>query len=219
MHSPTLRTRQRGFTLVEIALIVVLAGLIIGAAYTGRELVGQSRAKSLVGQFNSVRHALDTYQDRFHAVPGDDRFAPRHLPGASVSATAGNGLLDGPWNAAGPTDEPVILWEHLRLAGLAPALGDGGPGDPRPRHLAGGVIGVSSALPAQRQVAGLGGSFQMCANAVPGRLARAVDSLLDDGETGTGSVRIVPDGSAPGTAAVATRDVEDGASYTLCQAF
>lgn len=197
----------------------MLAGLILGAAYTGRELVGQSRAKSLVGEFNAVRHALDTYQDRFHAVPGDDRFAARNLPGARVSPTAGNGILDGSWNAAGATDEAVIFWEHLRLAGLSPPLADGGPGDPRPRHLAGGVIGVSSALPAQRQIAGLGGSFQMCANAVPGRLAKAVDRLLDDGETSTGAVRVVPDGSANGTAAVASPDIEEGASYTICHSF
>jgi len=217
-HAPR-RSRQEGFTLVEISLVVALAGLILAAAYTGRELVAQSRAKSLVADFNAVRHAMDAYQDRYHALPGDDRLVYRHLAGARVSATSGNGLIDGDWDSPVPTDEAMLFWEHLRLAGLALALTEGGAGDARPRHFLGGILGVSSALPAQRQVAGLGGSFQLCARGVPGRLALAVDRLLDDGETATGSVRVVPDGSAPGMAAAATRDVQDGASYTICQAF
>ena len=217
---PALRTtRQKGYTLIELALIVIVAGLVVGAVHAGRELVAQARAQSLAGQFNSVRHAMQAYQDRFHALPGDDRLAPERLPGARVAATSGNGVIDGAWNATAPTAEAVIFWEHLRLAGLAPPLEESGSGDPRPLHLAGGPLGVSSATPAQRQVAGLGGSFQLCAGAVPGRLALAVDRLLDDGDTSAGSVRLVPDGSATNTAAVATTDVDEGASYTVCLSF
>jgi prepilin-type N-terminal cleavage/methylation domain-containing protein len=213
------RTRQKGYTLIEIALTVVVAGLAVGAVHAGRELVAQARAKSLAGQFNSVRHAMQVYQDRFHALPGDDRLAPERLPGARVAPTAGNGVIDGAWNATAPTAEPVIFWEHLRLAGLAPPLEDSVPGDPRPRHLADGPLGVSSAMRAQRQVAGLGGSFQLCAGSVPGRLAMAVDRLLDDGDTASGSVRLVPDGSAVNSAAVASADVDEGAAYTVCLSF
>lgn len=217
-HEPR-RIRQAGFTLIELSITVVLAGLVVGAAFTGRELIAQTRAKSLVADFNAVRHAMDTYQDRYHALPGDDRMVYRHLAGARVSATSGNGLIDGAWDSQVPTDEAMLFWEHLRLAGLALALTESGSGDPRPRHFAGGVIGVSSALPAQRQVSGLGGSFQMCARGIPGRLALAADRLLDDGDTQTGSVRLVPDGSAAGAAPTATPDVSEGAPYTVCQAF
>lgn len=219
LHRAIGRHRQDGYTLIELALIVVVAGLAIGAAHAGRELVSQARAKSLAGQLNSVRHAMQAYQDRFHAVPGDDRLAPERLPGARVAATAGNGLIDGAWNATAPTAEAMIFWEHLRLAGLAPPLEDSDSGDPRPRHLAGGPLGVSSATPAQRQVAGLGGGFQLCAGSVSGRLAMAVDRLLDDGDTASGSVRLVPDRSAVNTPAVATASVDEGAAYTVCLSF
>jgi prepilin-type N-terminal cleavage/methylation domain-containing protein len=213
------RTRQAGFTLIELSITVVLAGLIVGAAFTGRELIAPARAKSLVADFHAVRHAMDVYQDRYHALPGDDRLVYRHLAGARVSATSGNGLIDGAWDSQVPTDEAMLFWEHLRLAGLVLALTESGSGDPRPRHFAGGIIGVSSALPDQRQVAGLGGSFQMCARGVPGRLALALDRLLDDGDTSMGSVRLVPDGSAAGAAATVTPAVMEGAAYTVCQSF
>jgi type II secretory pathway pseudopilin PulG len=219
LHPARRRNPQKGYTLVELALIVIVAGLTVGAVHAGRELVAQARAKSLAGQLGSVRHAMQVYQDRFHALPGDDRLAPERLPGARVAASAGNGLIDGAWNATAPSAEAVIFWEHLRLAGLAPPFEDSGSGDPRPRHLAGGPIGVSSATPMQRQVAGLVGSFQVCAGSVPGRLAMAVDRLLDDGDASSGSVRLVPDGSATNAIAVATGDVDEGAPYTLCLSF
>lgn len=213
------RSRQSGFTLVELAIVLVIAGLIVGSAMAGRELVALARAKTLANEMQSIRLALVTYQDRFRAMPGDDPLAAQRLAGALSAPGAGNGVVDGPWTSTAPTDESALLWQHLRLAGLLPALRASDTADPRPLHFLGGRYGVSGAAPYQRQVAGLMGSFQLCASAIPGRLAKVLDRQVDDGDTAKGSIRIVPDGSPMGTPAVEIGNVDDGAAYTLCQVF
>jgi prepilin-type N-terminal cleavage/methylation domain-containing protein len=213
------RSRQSGFTLVEFAIVLVVSGLIVGSAMTGRELVALARAKTLANELQSIRLAIVTYQDRFHAMPGDDPFAAERLAGAQAAPGAGNGVIDGLWTSTAPTEESALLWQHLRLAGLLPALRASDTADPRPLHFLGGRYGVSGAVPYQRQVEGLMGSFQLCASAIPGRLAKVVDRQVDDGDTAKGSMRIVPDGAPVGTPAVETANVDDGAAYTLCQVF
>lgn len=179
-------------------------------------MLAGARAKGLAREFVAVRLAIDTYQDRFHALPGDDPLADRHVAGAQVAAGAGNGLVDGSWSAPEAGGETALLWQHLRLAGLMPRGGD--DADPRPRYLADGRLGASAATPAQRQVEGLGGTLQVCADGVPGRLAKAVDRLLDDGDTATGVVRAVAHGSPPGARAIAAGELDDAAAVTLCHA-
>lgn len=200
---------------MELALVILVAGLLVVTTAAAREMLATTRAKALAREMTAVRLAIDTYQDRFHALPGDDPHAAEHLPGATTAPGAGNGLIDGAWDEAGAEREPSLLWQHLRLAGLMPAAPDG---DVRPRHIAEGVLGASSATPSQAQVGGLGGSLQVCAGSVPGRLAKAIDRLLDDGATDKGTVRVVAPGAPPAAPAIPTALIDEGAAYVVCQA-
>lgn len=199
-------------------MVLLIAGLLVAmtASSASRELVSATRAKALAREITAVRVALETYQDRFHQLPGDDPAASTHVPGAVTVPGAGNGVIDGLWNDGDASAESMQLWNHLRLAGLLP-LPESPDADPRPRHLAEGRVGVSGATPAQRQVAGLGGTLQVCAGSVPGRLAILVDRYLDDGNPATGAVRLVPEGSPRNTPAVAAERLDDAASYVVCQ--
>ena len=82
-----------------------------------------------------------------------------------------------------------------------------------------GKLGISSATTAQLQIAGMTGTYQVCSGGIQGRFAKQLDVNMDDGNTQTGSMRVVPDGSAPGAAATATTAVVDGDAYTVCMTF
>src|SRR4249919_3005072 len=70
----TMRTiyRQAGFTLVEIAIVLVIIGLLLGGILKGQEMITQARIKNVINDFNGITAAYASYQDRYRAIPGDD---------------------------------------------------------------------------------------------------------------------------------------------------
>jgi len=213
--------RASGFTLVELAIVLVIVGLILGGMLRAQELVYGARVKNLANDFRVIPAAIYAYHDRFHAIPGDDRNATGHVPGASSASGSGvgNGTIDSAWNSTASTDESRLFWQHLRLANLVSGPAD--LSDPlyTPRNAMGGIVGVSSVMPAQLQIAGMTGDYQVCSSAVPGRFAKQLDATLDDAQTERGSVRAVPDGAPMRSPAVATTAVDDAATYTVCMTF
>ena len=108
---------QSGFTLVEIAIVLLIVGLLLGGVLKGQELIDSAKAKNLAQDLRSVPAMIHAYQDRFRALPGDDPAAVRHLcsgGGACTVAGNGNGVINGDWDAGADT-ESVRLWQHLRL--------------------------------------------------------------------------------------------------------
>ena len=64
--------KQQGFTLVEIAIVLVIIGLLLGGILKGQELITQGRIRNVGNDFQSVTAAINLYQDRYRALPGDD---------------------------------------------------------------------------------------------------------------------------------------------------
>lgn len=89
---------SRGFTLIEMSIVLVIIGLIIGGILKGQEIIAEARAKAVVNEVNAARGAVNTYFDRYRALPGDDVNGPTRVDPRLV---AGNG--DG---AVGPTPGP-----------------------------------------------------------------------------------------------------------------
>lgn len=210
--------RQRGFTLVEIAIVLVIIGLLLGGVLKGQELINSAKVKNVIGEFRNVSTYALTYQDRFRALPGDDAGAPNRLAGAiraSTGGTLGNGRIEGAWNSTTATDETVLFWQHVRLANLAtgdsrnPGATDVVLADWLPHNALGGRIGVTGAAP----VAGWGGSFFVCQDNIPGTFARQIDIAMDDGQPATGTVRLFAGGTV-----VAPADFNDAALYAVCAA-
>ena len=67
----SMKSQQSGFTLVEIAIVLVIIGLLLGGILKGQELINSAKAKSFAQDFRTIQTALYGYQDRFKAIPGD----------------------------------------------------------------------------------------------------------------------------------------------------
>jgi prepilin-type N-terminal cleavage/methylation domain-containing protein len=222
MQNP--KKTQSGFTLVEIAIVLVIIGLLLGGVLKGQELINSAKVKNLASDFRSISSFVFAYQDRFRALPGDDRSACNHVDcgtdktGAS-SAGTGNARIDGRWNSDTRTDESHLFWKHVRLAGLATGTIDAASSDYIPRNAEGGRIGITGEAILSRPSTPYPASFYICSQGIQGRHARQLDTTLDDGNTRTGAVRAISDGVATTADAIEILPQDDAALYTVCQAF
>jgi prepilin-type N-terminal cleavage/methylation domain-containing protein len=217
-----MRSQQSGFTLVEIAIVLVIIGLLLGGILKGQELINSARVKNIANDFRVVPTLIYAYQDKFRALPGDDPQATPHLTGATNATTpgaVGNGVIDGQWNSATNTDESRLFWQHVRLANLQAGVTDPTQPEYTPRNAVGGQIGVSGTVGAQLEIAGMTGTYQVCSAGITGNLVKQLDIQMDDGNTALGSMRAVPDPSPAGTAATATASIVDGSTYIVCMTF
>ncbi|TMG95357.1 MAG: prepilin-type N-terminal cleavage/methylation domain-containing protein [Betaproteobacteria bacterium] len=66
------KSNETGFTLVEIAIVLVIIGLLLGGILKGQEMITQAKIKNAINDFNGINVAVTSYQDRYRALPGDD---------------------------------------------------------------------------------------------------------------------------------------------------
>lgn len=216
-----MKSQQSGFTLVEIAIVLVIIGLLLGGILKGQELINSAKVKNLANDFRVIPTYIYAYQDKFKALPGDDPAAQTHLPtGAATDNGNGNSVINGAWDSVTTTDESFLFWRHVRLANLAAGSTDiTNVQEYIPRNAVAGVIGVSSVSPTQVHITGMSGSYQICSKGILGKFAKQLDIQMDDGNTQTGSMRTVVDTAAIGTAAPAMTTIDDSTTYTVCMAF
>lgn len=213
--------KQAGFTLIELAIVLVIIGLLLGGVLRGQELINSAKVKNLAADFRNVPVYIYGYQDKFRAMPGDDLTAVTHLGATATNApaaTGGNASINGVWDSNTNNDESVLFWQHVRLANLAPGpTVIGSVPAFVPTNSNGGRIGVSSTAP----ITGMTGSFFMCSAGIEAEFALQIDTTVDDGDTTTGSMRAAPTTPAPTAAAVAAQgiNVNTVGTFTLCQAF
>ncbi|HJY06012.1 MAG TPA: prepilin-type N-terminal cleavage/methylation domain-containing protein, partial [Bryobacteraceae bacterium] len=81
MSNYTMKRRQTGFTLVEIAIVLVIIGLLLGGVLKGQELINSAKVKNMATDFRNVPLYIYGYQDRFRALPGDDANVATNLTG------------------------------------------------------------------------------------------------------------------------------------------
>lgn len=209
-----MQPRQQGFTLVEIAVVLLIVGLLLGGVLKGQELIDSAKVKNLAQDFRTIPALVHAYQDRFRALPGDDARARLHLCPGGAECTAlgnGNGIIDGAWNDTTDSDA-FRFWQHVRLANLASGSSDTGSASYLPRNTLGGRLGVQRA----GALLGISGGILTCSASIPGKLARQLDIALDDGDPSTGSMRAGSDAGGSLTAVSADAPLDDAASYTVC---
>lgn len=212
--------KQTGFTLIELAIVLVIIGLLLGGVLRGQELINSARVKNLTRDFQNVQVFLYSYQDRFRAVPGDDAQANTHVPGGVVATTGGptpNGQIGGQWDSQTQTDESYLFWQHVRLAGLAPGSTQVGIAAYLPLNSNGARLGIQSVAAGFNEITTLtNGAYAICSDGILGRDALQIDTTLDDGIPNTGSVQAVTSGAAGVGVTQAAINAAPAAAYTVC---
>lgn len=177
------RSRQSGFTLVEIAIVLVIIGLLLGGVLKGQELIENSKIKSIVNDMKAVQAGYNGYIDRYKAIPGDETNATMNARGWNASNGAGGGNANGTLtitaaNAFTNGGEERSFWRALRASGLIAGdpLGAAGVAG-LPRHAGGGLMAVASDA-ANGGIYGQGG-VSVCAAGLTTKQAAGIDALID----------------------------------------
>lgn len=212
--------KQTGFTLIELAIVLVIIGLLLGGVLRGQELINSAKVKNMARDFQNVQVYIYGYQDKYRALPGDDLAAVAHV-GATANqagAGAGNGVIGGNWDSTTATDETAIFWQHVRLAGLVPGPTVVGGAGYYPTNADGGRIGIQSVAGAANipvLPTPMSGAYVICSAGILGKFAKQLDTTLDDSNTETGSLRVYTAAAAWDASAA----VVDTGVFNVCMAF
>lgn len=135
-----MRDNQSGFTLVELAISLVVIGLLLGGILKGQELYANSGVNSAARQAQIFDAALVSFHDTYGALPGDITSPATRIPkcDSAPCSTPGDGtgiigaVVAGPGNGipAGDGTENRIAWSHLFAAGLVDGVSPGAPANP-----------------------------------------------------------------------------------------
>jgi len=215
--------QQKGFTLVEMAIVLVIIGLLLGGVLKGQELIDNSKIKSAINDLKGISAANNGYFDRFRAVPGDDGDATALAARGGAwtgMATAGDkdGILDvaAADTFTGTTDEGLGFFKHLRAAGFlggdVAATGTAA----LPVNPFTGLIGVNGGTDTGGVMGFPVNTKLVCMGSVPGKAARAIDVSMDNGVPNTGNLRATKGAGNAVPAAAETAAYSDNDTYTIC---
>lgn len=162
--------QRRGFSLMEMALVLVIVGILLSLGMKGYHVVEEARLRAVAAQIQTLQSAVMMYHDRFHALPGD---------GPAPMAGLGSGNSNGQIEADGGS-EASLFWQHLAAAGLLAS-----PSPPVARVGGEWTVGMSSASYAFGNWLILGKKE----GGLPPSAALNLDQQLDDGAPETGMIR------------------------------
>jgi prepilin-type N-terminal cleavage/methylation domain-containing protein len=191
--------KQKGFTLIEIAIVLVIIGLLLGGVLKGQELINNARVRNVISQQDSIKTAYFSFQDRYRALPGDYALATANIPGVATGANGdGNGQITG--------NEQVYAWNHMNKAGFLTGTYNGVPGTSTitdntnsPVNAYGGVLQLIFDNVYDDTGTASGIHNIKTGNNIPASIIAEIDRKVDDGNPQQGTFRFST-WSAGGTA-------------------
>lgn len=128
---------QRGFSLVELSIVLVIIALLTGGILAGQSLLRASEVRAISTEFSSFQTALYNFQEKYAATPGDMVNATKYFgqmtadsgclvtTGSTLTDSGacngnGDGLIDTVFGGAGYIAESFQTWRHLQAAQLIP---------------------------------------------------------------------------------------------------
>jgi prepilin-type N-terminal cleavage/methylation domain-containing protein len=109
--------RESGFTLIEIAIVLVIIGLLLGGVLKGQELITGARVRNLIQQQDGIKAAYFGFLDRYRALPGDYASAKTTIAGVNQNGDA-DGQIELESDGTAKINESVLAWEHLSKSGF-----------------------------------------------------------------------------------------------------
>jgi prepilin-type N-terminal cleavage/methylation domain-containing protein len=195
--------KQSGFTLIEIAIVLVIIGLLLGGVLKGQELITSARVRNLISQQDGIKAAYFGFLDRFRALPGDYNQASTNINCTPACTNGnGNGQITANGTSGATTDEFIAVWEHLSKSGFingsytyTVGVTDTTttPSNPyaRPLQLIYDAVYETN-----------GGTLRhnlKTGNQIPSDIMAEVDRKIDDGLANAGSFRFTTFGGAVGS--------------------
>lgn len=168
--------RNKGFTLIEMAIVLVIIGLILGVVLNGQNLIASAKKKRLISHFREFEAGFYTFYDKYGQYPGDENdIKGIQIPPGDTEEGNGNGFIDGAEN----NNFGRYVWNDLAKAGILYEK-------PNPF---GGVYGWTAINFHPSQSPGIN-NFRntVYATTVPAELARGLDLDYDDGIWNTGDL-------------------------------
>ncbi len=216
MYARLTKNTYSGFTLVEVSIVLVVIGLLIGSILVAVNILQNARITSTISSLQSIQSAVSTYNQNYGVLPGDDAKADTRLGvnfrggGNGTIGTAASYRTTVTATSGEGSTESLLVWSHLRGAGLI----KGDKNDTAfPGNSFGGVFGIQNGA-----FSGAGiftsGNNVVCIDNIPGAAAAIIDARQDDGNPSTGSIRAVA-GTDVSAASTATSYVETNV-YILC---
>jgi len=195
-----MKQMQRGFTLVEIAIVLVIIGLLLGGILKGQELITNAKVRNVADQQNAVKAAVYAFQDRYRALPGDFTQGNASIPNsvAACDAATSNAKID-------TAKKAICAWHHLANAGFISCAvcstdhsGDSEPASTNsPVNAFNGAMALywdkdfNDAAGTATEVNNLKSGSQ-----IPSSVLAEVDRKIDDGNPSTGTFRFSNNGTS-----------------------
>lgn len=215
-----MRKQQQGFTLIEIAIVLVIIGLLLGGVLKGQELIQNARVRNVISQQDGIKAAFFGFQDRYRGIPGDYNvdLANQNIPGAGKTCGGdGNSLID-------TKAESLCAWYHLSKANFitgsytGTGVGDAADANNSPANPFGGLMQViydgvyADAADPPASVHNIKTGIN-----IPSTILAEVDRKIDDGTPITGAFRYSKAGLPDGTACVTKDNTWDiSGAQTVC---
>lgn len=127
-QAPSL-AKQVGFTLIELSIVLVIIGLIVGGVLVGQDLIKAAEIRSTIGQYEKYNASINTFRTKYNGIPGDlaaaqstafglDPTAGAHSGGTGLGDS--NGLItdSNGTNVNAPVGETTLFWQQLSAASL-----------------------------------------------------------------------------------------------------
>jgi len=129
---------KRAFSLVELSIVLVILGLLVGGVLSGKALIKSAETRKYLTDADSIRSAYNQFREKYMTLPGDMNNATQFwgpktavvcwsgIAGDYTEPTKtcngnGNGIIETHIgymlgnSSGGNTDETFYIWQHLSL--------------------------------------------------------------------------------------------------------